>query len=660
MVPSPSRADAPDGGSAPEPARVIEPEGAREPGGAQRLGLGGRDGVLLAGALVVLCVALFATMVPAAFTADENNYLTTVVALREGGLTLPWTAGLSPAFELYFFDPSPGSRGVPTTPIGSTAPPLYAPLALPFSYFGWEGLVALNVLSFAAIAAAVFAYVARHASRRSSPWIAAAAFTLGGYSLEYAQGMWPQMLAAALGTAGFVLAAHAREGGRRALGAAAAAGLALGLATGVRYQNLVLAAAIGATLFLSGRRRLAACGAFAAGIALPLLACSLVNHARLGTFNPVTKGPGYANVAGMASAARSLTTPLHVFWAKVVDFSQHPPIGGAGGAAWAPEPETGAFLLFGAVKKAWLQSSPWLLVALVAIAIALRPRRERRPGAPGEAGATKDDPGASSSAAHAIELRAIAVPIALVLGLFAYQGFGRTDGLGFNQRYFLELVPLGAAALGLAVDRVPLRAPPLAVGAVVTGALAAAVAAMRPEAALRQLAILYAPLALAVALAGAWALSLRPEGRAAAAGARLAALLLGACLSWALVVHVGDDVRTARSLRLYNRARQEMLAAVLPPRAALVCHGHTKDAVGPLLLDRELVVLDTGYGGGRAAPKLVGELLAQRRRVFVDTTELPPRLLRNLLAEHDARPLADGLPVIEVLARTAEERDAVP
>src|SRR5262245_10727475 len=91
------------------------------------------DTSLLCLYLVFLGIVATASVVPGIFTVDENNYLVNVVALRHGHVTLKNTAGLSPSKELLFFEPAILSRQVTSTPVASTAPPLYAFIALPFS-----------------------------------------------------------------------------------------------------------------------------------------------------------------------------------------------------------------------------------------------------------------------------------------------------------------------------------------------------------------------------------------------------------------------------------------------------------------------------------------------------------------------------------------------
>jgi hypothetical protein len=212
--------------------------------------------------LLALGVIVSLTVVPGVFTTDDNNYLINVLALRHGQFTVANTAGLSPSQELLFFDPGPWTRTVDSTPVGSTAPPLYAPLALPFSWFGWRGLVALNTLAYLATIAMVFLYSQRYATEASTAWMAAAAFALGGFVIEYAQGVWPHALSIALCTGGIVAAGRyidsrdsrdSRASGDARASLAAASGFLLALATGVRYQNAVMLAVVGGAIGLWSR-----------------------------------------------------------------------------------------------------------------------------------------------------------------------------------------------------------------------------------------------------------------------------------------------------------------------------------------------------------------------------------------------------------------------
>ncbi|HEX2678452.1 MAG TPA: hypothetical protein VHM19_17490, partial [Polyangiales bacterium] len=246
-----------------------------------------RLGVALAFAACVLLV----TAVPGVFSVDDDNYLVTVTALQRGQLHVVGTEGLPPSRELLFFEPATRFREVTATPVYSTAPPLYAFMAWPFAWFGLFGLIALNVLAYCATGALVFAMTRRLSQQPRTPWLALGIFMLCTYSIEYAQGLWPHMLAVALTTAAANAAMRARaEGGARD---AAVSGLCAGLAIGTRYQNLALALLIGAGAVLWGTKRARIAAGFTAGLALPLMAASTINALRLGTWNPVSKGPWY-------------------------------------------------------------------------------------------------------------------------------------------------------------------------------------------------------------------------------------------------------------------------------------------------------------------------------------------------------------------------------
>ncbi len=539
--------------------------------------------------LLGLGVLLTAAVVPGPFTIDETHYLMTVVALRHGGLTAPGTAGLPPSRALLSFDPAAPSRLVETTPVAPSAPPLYAPIALPFSYLGWRGLVALNTLAFLLAAALVFAYARDHAGNPGTPWVAVAAFVLGGYSLEYAVGLWPHMLSAALCLGAVVAAARVRDGGP--LGLAFGAGLLVGLATGVRYQNLIVAAGVGVGLVVWGRRRLAAVGSFALGAALPLAASAAINAARLGSWNPISKGPGYLSAPSPSQGPAFLTGTLRTLWARVAEFSAAPWLNE--GAYLTRDPTTGAYLIGDALKKAWLQSAPWILLPLLVFALAWLasaglPARTRR------------------------EAQALSLVVFPVLAVFAAALATRTDGLNYNQRYFLELVPLAAVAFAWALDGVPLDRPRL-LGAFLVAGLAVCGMLFGLSQPLRLGIQMFLPLVLAVALVAVWAVArwrFRP---------RALALVVGAALSWAFFIHIAEDVREAQSIRAAKLTAARVLARTVPDRSALFVSGWLRDAAALLHLDREVVVVDPAADLAEMARPVALALAGTGRRVFVAT-----------------------------------------
>jgi hypothetical protein len=533
--------------------------------------------------LVLTSALLFVTRIDGVFTIDEDSYLASVVSLRAGRLTVPGTEGLPANPELLAFDAAPRSRTVATTPVASSSPPLYALIALPFSYLAWPGLVALQILSFTLCAWLVFRAAELDAKRRRTPWLAAAAFVLAGYSLEYAQGVWPHMLAVCLCTGALYLALRVRHGDPA--WTAAAAGLLAGLAVGVRYQNLVLATLIGVGILVWTRgRRLAASLLFAAGMLVPLAASSAINAQRLGSWNPVSKGERYLSVAGGRVQSNRIVDGAVSTFTRVVDQSAYPePHAESVEALWRKRDlGSGAYLIAGALKKAWLQSAPWMLLALIGLALAWRP---------GGAG----------------ELRRLSLLVAGVLGLFALYGFQRYDGLCFNERYLLELVPFMALALAWSLDDLDWSVRSAVAGGLLAGLGLAAVLSLEPDLSTRLRLLAWPPLLLAGGLAIAWLLRSRGVG-----------LLLGACLGWALAAHLLDDLPASRRLRAANAARLAAVEAAIPAteRSAIFAYGGDKDALGPLTLERDVVIVDPWIDDSAGAPVLLDALRAQGRTVY--------------------------------------------
>jgi hypothetical protein len=599
-----------------------------------RLGIHRRERLALGLLLGGVAVALFVTVVPGVFIIDEDHYLASVLALRSGGLHLPGTEGLPPSKALRWFDPW-GHRLSAASPVPATVPPLYAPLALPFALLGWRALFALNVLSFAALALVLFVYVRWNSREPATAWIALGTYLAGGYAVEYAQAMWPHLLAALLTTGAVVLASRASE--RGAALPAAFAGLCAGLATGIRYQEIVVAAAVGLGLLLLARDRLRAVPAYAVGLAMPLVVIAAINAQRIGTPNPITKGEDYLeSPARTETPRRVVADAARMTWARVVDFSKRPPIGDPRARIYiAREDRTGAYLYEGTIKKSWLQSAPWIVVALLAGSFfgrALRPGAERSDR----------------------ETLRIALVLGAVLAAFALADPGRHDGLSYNQRYFVELVPLAAALFAWALEDRRIDARLLA-GAAAASAVVCGVWLDIPfTRTLRAELVMRSPLLIAAALGLAWLLA--PRGPTAR---RACALLGGLAIGWAAAIHALDDLPASRGRRAVNlalaRAYDRDLPAA-PERSAAIVYWGAKDAAGPLLFERDLVVADIKNDEGATLAALVESFLDAGRRVFV-SPRMPPGLVDRQLAGRCAgRPGAPGAELYEIVPAGAGDR----
>jgi hypothetical protein len=208
-----------------------------------------------------------------------------------------------------------------------------------------------------------------------------------------------------------------------------------------------------------------------------------------------------------------------------------------------------------------------------------------------------------------------------LLTVFALSGPARHEGASFNQRYLLELVPLMAIAVAWALDGVRFSAPTFWTGGLLGALLAWVLLARLPSGPLQHWMVLKVPLVLATALAAIWWLAPRGErGRAQMAA-------VGLAFGWAFALHLFDDVSASREVRQRNALASESIRRGVPDGAALLTYWGFKDAAGPLLLERDLVILDLHADEGETAPALVRELMARGRRVFVLEAGMPPDVM---------------------------------
>jgi hypothetical protein len=582
-----------------------------------------KTNLILVAVLLLLGILLLATTIRGPFIIDEFNYLVTLVGLRQGVLTVPGTEGLHPSKELFAFDPDSHRRVAASTPVFSAAPPLYAPLAMPFLFLGWYGLVLLNVLSLLLTGFVVFLLARRLTHDPLVPWIALVLVLLGGYAIEYAQGLWPHMLSVLLVTASVYFTSSVWNGG--GWKPAILGGLLIGIATGIREQNIMLAACLGLTVLVYSRSRLSSSLWYGVGAAIPLSVGATIHYFRQGLWHPFPKFVAYAGQVGEQVSGRSLFDPLGTFWTRFVDFSSQPEfLDQITLLHYRKVPETGAFLVDNVVKKALLQSSPWIALAfMVLIAVWVLPAWRKKEGL--------------------IVLKPLSLLVVSFVLVFSMAGIGRTDGLAYNQRYFLEIIPLAAIAIVVVLDRVGTKGFGFLAGLVGSGLLFAA-ALMLPTRALYETAVLRVPLVLAVLIVVAFIIARRKN--------IWVSVLLGLCIGWSAFGHLFSDLPASRNRRLRNGAVWSSLEAQVPAHSAIFTLGRWREAAGALMLSRDVVILDSGADDGRDSGTLARELRAKGRPLFVLGNGFPLTTM-NAIAGDDslALVLREPVPLYRVLTK---------
>jgi hypothetical protein len=283
-------------------------------------------------------------------------------------------------------------------------------------------------------------------------------------------------------------------------------------------------------------------------------------------------------------------------WARLIDYSawQLPP-GDATTAAILPKNRrTGAIVINGGLKKALLQSSPWVLIPFLTMAASWMRRKAR------------------VTRLHR-EQRALSLIIVAVIGAFAFYGF-RHDGWCFNQRYLLELMPLLSIALAMSLKERRLRWVQLLAGGAFGIAIGALVGSLEPLNETRQLLLLYVPIAMSGVLAISWVIKRETGVREALFG-----IALGMCIGWAFIVHLCDDLPASRDLRHRNFTILKTFRAAVPSDrpAAIFAYWGSKDSFGPLMLERDIVIVDPWIDDGRDARVLLDQLLASGRAAYM-------------------------------------------
>jgi hypothetical protein len=592
--------------------------------------------IVLFAFLGIFASILGLNIIPGVFSLDEVNHSYAVAALKQGGVELEEMQNYPERKALRYFIPGAEMSTEEPARIVSNAPPLYPFFALPFAHAGgFYGLIWLNILAFILCAWMVFAYTHQFSSHPSEPWVALLLFTLGAYTIEYSLGVWPHCLSAALCMGGFFLAAKGRQTTTHTGRHHVCSGLLLGLAMGIRYPNVVFAAAVLLSVLLLSPHKKTALLYCILGITPPVLLSSYVNYLRQDSWNPFSKGPTYSILPLVSGVTRGrplqgLTFAVHAFFSRVFDFSLQGDL--PVGFAPSPSSEAGAIFAMGVLKKAWIQSIPWVLPVLVLLLITfILPRNWRQ-----------------TERKRDREMIAIALVVFSILFLYTAAGPRRFDGLSFNQRYFFDLLPLAAVAFAWAVGKRLWQNPHLTGLGLLGGALPAILILQRQAGTFwRDLLLLYVPIILSIALLILW-----PAKKKFLA--TLVPILASAAIAWSSTVHLHDDIYGSRKMRHHQAQRLAEAFEVLPvndPALLLTYHGLSV-ALGPLQLTRDVHIADLWIDRGGSAPSLIDTALRKNRRVFIILNDFPEPVITPILEMHQTQWLHRGnLGILEIILK---------
>ena len=272
---------------------------------------GGKVLVLLAFAVVHVAISVV-FVAPGHFTIDEGVYDLMVRAfVATGGLEI-WN-GYEEFASPELVWPTVNLRDGVLVP---QYPGIFALLAAPFYWLlGYRGLFLLSALAFAAALVLCFAIAQRLFRDPVLSLNACLILALTTFAWEYSQAAWPHalsMLIVALAVYCAIVALQASDS-RASMIAALAAGLIIGLGIGVRLDTVfALPAVVLPLLFVDPwrpREALAACMGLLPGLA----ALGAVNHVKFGVFSPFSYGAGH-----LGGGAASMMPYLPIVAASLV------------------------------------------------------------------------------------------------------------------------------------------------------------------------------------------------------------------------------------------------------------------------------------------------------------------------------------------------------
>jgi len=468
-------------------------------------------------------------------------------------------------------------------------PEYYTLLSLPFyALFGYRGFMVLNAAAFVGICALVWRMARWFSDDRNAPLAAVTIYAFATYAFEFTQSSYPHLTSTFLICASAWLvwgAALEKQDLPRAMpawtrtvnGRSALAGLLLGIGIGVRLDTIFAGLAVGLpflTFRTLGWRAIVAC---ALGSVPPMLGLVWINAIKFGSFLPFSygregSGGGTGSIAvyfpvaalfamGVAILVWHRYRPIHLgrrgvaiglvgfvlalifthfgqrlgsgVFQLVVDMRIRPDISEPALTRSAG----GALVYHGSVKKALLESCPYLILIVIP---ALRGMFTGRYGA---------------------RWLLWLVPAGFVgfYGYFAWHG-----SVGWNMRYFNPALPflaiLASHELLRVLNGIPARRWAFWVSvATLWGVLVAAFFLLHVQLALQEIVILDGGLFIAALLlicqAAEW---LAPRALSAVLGRTLAALFVFA-LVWSSALAIGGDYLLGASIRhVYLRMARDI------------------------------------------------------------------------------------------------------
>jgi hypothetical protein len=533
---------------------------------------------------------------PAHFTVDEGVYHMMARSMARDGSLAVWNGYRETSSAELVYSLLRNDLRDPAAPrLVPQYPSAYAFVAAPFYMIGgFKGLFWLNLLAFFGTVGTTAAIARRLYGDNSLALNAVLFLILGTFTWEYVQGVWPHSLSMFLVTASVLtgLVAIDNKPPGRAMAWATVAGLIIGIAAGIRYDAILVAPAVALPFLLASPTRVRPLAGLIAGLIPGLLVLAVTNHAKFGIFSPFTYGKsglggadsvsGYIPVvvaglvgvvltwlatrvfvrkyfegrlpwvaiagvlAAVAIALIPQTRMLAVrlvtgIWEIVVDLRFRPDI-----PEWGVSRTPTGGLAYGDwLKKALLQSCPWLVLLGIPTVAWLRHRDPRT------------------------------ALLFLVIGAFiAFYGYQRWHGgMGLNMRYFLPFLPLAAI---LAADGWRNLSDDIPAGwrrgAVTLGlstvfiwiplVISDATLALEPV-------LLNPPLVIAAALAVVLMLRSVPVGRIRPAISVAGLGLSAVALAWAFSVSFTYDLFRSSASRLVNYEIGTELRRLVEPDAIL-------------------------------------------------------------------------------------------